>query len=474
MTLTNILVFILAALLIGLAAGRWRGWLILGVSVLSLFWLQPGTPIRSLDFWLPVVSLALVLLGWGVTRRREDPLTRTDLVACLVMLCLALLAGLLRYIDPLCCLTPTHPPVFYQVFAGLLLVALLAYCAARFAASRPLVLILGIILIILIFVILKTEPLSLEASQLLRQLNGQKVDLARAVDLRWLGFSYLAFRLLHTLRDRQLGRLPALSLPEYASYMLFFPALTAGPIDRAERFAKDLRSQPTDRVALLVDGGQRLVVGLFRKFVLADLLGLVALSQFNYSQVKSTGWMWLMLYAYAFRIYFDFSGYTDIVIGLGRIMGIRLPENFDRPYLKPNMTAFWNSWHMTLAQWFRGYFFNPLTRSLRVRRNPPPIFLVILLTQLATMALIGLWHGVTWNFLIWGLWHGLGLFIHNRWLEFSRRHLDLGSKPAWLQRISIWAGIFLTFNFVALGWVWFVLPEPAQSWQVLLRLFGIV
>jgi alginate O-acetyltransferase complex protein AlgI len=245
------------------------------------------------------------------------------------------------------------------------------------------------------------------------------------------------------------------------------------PIDRVERFVKDLRNSPGDRLAGLVDGGKRIVVGLFRKFVLADGLSLVALSQVNFAQVQSTPWMWLLLYAYALRIYFDFSGYTDIAIGLGRIMGVKLPENFDRPYLKPNLTAFWNGWHMTLAQWFRSYFFNPLTRYLRTCKKPLPVYLVILITQVATMALIGLWHGMTWNFLIWGVWHGLGLFIHNRWLEFSRRHLDLGSQPSWLKRVLVWAGTFLTFNYVALGWVWFVLPEPAQSWQVMLKLFGV-
>jgi len=98
------------------------------------------------------------------------------------------------------------------------------------------------------------------------------------------------------------------------------------------------------------------VIGLFKKFALADSLALIALNAVNAGQVKSSGWMWLILYAYAFQIYFDFSGYTDIAIGMGRWLGIRLPENFAHPYLKPNLTLFWNSWHITLAQWFRAYF----------------------------------------------------------------------------------------------------------------------
>ena len=112
-------------------------------------------------------------------------------------------------------------------------------------------------------------------------------------------------------------------------------------------------------------GGKRIIIGIFSKFVLADGLALIALNNINSRQVNSTGWLWVMLYAYAFRIFFDFSGYTDIAIGMGQLLGIQLPENFEKPYLKQNLTLFWNSWHITLAQWFRAYFFNPLTRALR-------------------------------------------------------------------------------------------------------------
>ncbi len=329
-------------------------------------------------------------------------------------------------------------------------------------------------LILGLFVTLKTNVLAHAASAGLRLLNGQPANLALASDLSWLGFSYIAFRLLHTLRDRQTGRLPALSLQEYVSYVVFFPALTAGPIDRAERFVQDFNlSKNEARLPTWVEGSKRIAVGLFKKFVLADTLALVALSSVNFSQVQSTFWMWALLYAYALRIYFDFSGYTDIAIGIGRLAGIKLPENFDRPYLKPNLTAFWNSWHMTLAQWFRTYIFNPLTRALRTARNPLPTYLVILIGQLTTMCLIGLWHGVTWNFLLWGAWHGVGLFIHNRWLELYRSRFGGLTFPAWLQRGLSILGTILTFNYVALGWVWFALPYPSQSWTVMLKLFGI-
>ena len=180
----------------------------------------------------------------------------------------------------------------------------------------------------------------------------------------------------------------------------------------------------------------------------------------------------MLLYAYAFRIYFDFSGYTDIAIGLGKLMGFNLPENFERPYLKPNLTTFWNSWHITLAQWFRAYWFNPLTRSLRTGKWQPPMWVVILIGQVTTMFLIGLWHGLTWNFAAWGLWHALGLFVHNRWSEATKaRFAGWVDHPRWQQIISI-LGVLITFHYVALGWVWFALPSTNLSWQVLGKLFG--
>ncbi len=215
------------------------------------------------------------------------------------------------------------------------------------------------------------------------------------------------------------------------------------------------------------------MIGLFKKFVLADLLAVISINDVLVAQVKTAGWLWLFLYAYAFRIYFDFSGYTDVAIGMGRLMGIRLPENFAAPYLKPNVTKFWNSWHMTLTQWFRSYFFNPLARSMRASNSPLPAWLIMMVIQVSTMILIGLWHGVTWGFVAWGLWHGIGLFIHNRWSFFIG-----GRMPVWTQTHGIQVamnllGVFLTFNYVALGWLFFNLSAPVIAWQAMQKLFGL-
>lgn len=474
MSLFPLIISILVSLVIGsVARGKWRSWSLLIASVLAIYWLQPAIPIRHLDFWLPTACLALAILTWVFTRPQSLPGTRSDLITGLIIAAIILLIGSTRYLGAACCLTPSRPPAILQIFAVAVGLTLLSFLCIRLSAGRTGWIYASIIVILGLFIIIKSEALAKAASALLRSLNAQPTDLASPFDIRWLGFSYIAFRLLHTLRDRLSGRLPGLSLQEFVIYVLFYPAISAGPIDRVQRFSQDLNQPFHLSFETGLMAGKRLLIGIFCKFVLADGLALFALSSTNASQVRSTGWLWLMLYAFALRIFFDFSGYTDISLGMGQLLGIHLPENFDRPYLKQNLTLFWNSWHITLAQWFRSYFFNPLTRALRSDKHKIPMGLIIFIGQLSTFILIGLWHGMNWNFAIWGAWHGLGLFIHNRWTDFLRRRgIDLSGAPG-LQRLIGVGSTFLTFNYVALGWVWFALATPSQSWSTLLKLCGL-
>ena len=472
MTLTLILISIVIAALLGLGTGnRARVPLLLGICVLAVYAFQPALPVRGLDFWLPTTTLAISVLAWVLTTSREQHSWRSNWSAFAILGGLVLVLGLTRYLGFSLHLTASRPPQTLQILFALTALALFVFLLARFTRPGKTVLTGAFVLLILLFIVLKVPYLATSVSMGLRRLNDQSTSLALAQDLRWLGFSYIAFRLLHTIRDRQSGRLPAVSLSEYIIYIIFFPALTAGPIDRLERFIGDLRRPLALEASDLGEAGKRLMLGLFKKFALADVLAMVALNATNALQVRSAGWAWVLLYMYAFQIYFDFSGYTDIAVGLGRLLGIKLPENFNTPYLKPNLTQFWNNWHMTLTQWFRAYFFNPVTRALRSRKKSLPIPVIILITQLGTMVLIGLWHGVTVNFVVWGLWHGLGLFVHNRWSQLTRaRFATLSSR--W-QAVLNGFGVLLTFNFVALGWVFFALPDLSISVHFLNILFGL-
>ena len=447
---------------------RVRQWLLFLLSLLAVFWLQPSLPIRYLDFWLPVATLIVTTLSWVVTVPSELRISIDNLKAVIVIIVTIALLGVSRYLfEPI--LAPSRPPPFLQIVGVIVLAAIFAFIFHRF--WRPFLLSAFIVFLILILVVLKTPAFSQELSTILRTFNAQSTALSSSLDIRWLGFSYIAFRLIHTIRDRQAGRLPPVTLKEYMTYVVFFPSLTAGPIDRIERFVKELRNPLVTGSSGWLESGTRFFTGMFKKFVVADSLALIAMNGTNSLQMRGSGWAWILLYAFAFQIYFDFSGYTDIVIGIARPMGIRLPENFDKPYLKPNLTQFWNSWHMTLTQWFRSYYFNPLTRALRSSRRQLPIWMIILISQVTTMLLIGLWHGITWNFVLWGLYQGLGLFFHNRWSEFVKPRWPGAISPS-LDRILRWGGVFITFNFVAIGWVFFSLPTLELSRHFFSLLFG--
>ena len=472
MGLVEIAVSFAAALLVGaLARGAWRTMLLLILSTLVVYWFQPVVPLRSFDFWLPSITLALVILTWFITSKPDTWRARQNLTALLLIIGVATLVDLSRYFLPDSIFTASAPPQFFQylVFAILLAIVILSFVwLSRFRQSQIISLI--IVLLIVILVILKAPALSLQSSILFRTLANRSVESALATDLRWLGFSYIAFRLIHVLRDRQLGRLPEISLAEFATYVVFFPSLVAGPIDRAERFAGDLRQEFRLTQDETLSAGQRVVIGLFKKFIIADTLALIALNDALAIQVRSTAWMWITVYAYAFQIYFDFSGYTDIALGIARLAGVKLPENFASPYLKPNLTQFWNSWHMTLTQWIRSYFFNPFNRWIRGYQSIPA-WMMLLAGQIATMLIIGLWHGITLNFVFWGLWHGFGLFAQNRWSNFAKsRFTSKSSQQGSALQVG---GVLLTFNFVALGWVFFALSSPTLSMLVFRKLFSM-
>jgi D-alanyl-lipoteichoic acid acyltransferase DltB (MBOAT superfamily) len=470
MGLTQIAASILTSVLVGaLTRGAQRKYSLLALSVLAVYWFQPVVPLRSFDFWLPSLSLAFVVLTWSLTSQPGAWKTRQNITGLLIIVGITTLVDLLRYILAEPILTGTIPPQFFQYLVFLTAIFLAALFLT--SLSRRFVWILSFLIILLLsaLIILKSPSLSLQASIFFRTLTDRPTETASALDLHWLGFSYIAFRLIHVLRDKQTGRLPEPSLPEFATYVVFFPSLSAGPIDRAERFAKDLQKDFALAQNETLLAGQRIVLGLFKKFVIADALALIALNDALATQVHSSGWMWIHLYAYAFQIYFDFSGYTDIAIGIARLVGVKLPENFLAPYTKPNLTQFWSSWHITLTQWIRSYFFNPFNRWIRGYQIPA--WTMLLVGQLATMLLIGLWHGITWNFVLWGAWHGLGLFLQNRWSDFAKARVAVANPL--LQTAMQFAGILLTFHFVALGWVFFALSVPRLSLQVFLKLFGL-
>jgi alginate O-acetyltransferase complex protein AlgI len=271
-----------------------------------------------------------------------------------------------------------------------------------------------------------------------------------------LGISYFAFLFIHYLVEVQRGRFAPGRPHELGLFVGFFPTVVAGPLKRFEDFAPQVESRTLSGDDVH-EGLGRLVIGLVKKLVIADNAARFAVPVFAAS---TSGWgqLWLAVYAYSIQIYFDFSGYSDIAIGSARLLGYRVPENFDHPYLRSNIADFWRHWHMTLTGWILQYVYIPLggNRHGRTRSN---------VNRLAAMTLCGLWHGSSWNFAAWGLYHGVLLNGYHFW----RRR-----RPATNASISSRAlSTALTFHAVAVGWVLFACDLETAA-RILGRLFLVL
>jgi alginate O-acetyltransferase complex protein AlgI len=263
-----------------------------------------------------------------------------------------------------------------------------------------------------------------------------------------LGISFFSFEFIHYAVDRYRGKAKAGPFREYLSFILFFPTLVAGPIKRYQAFSEALRNPSKDWETDWNRGITRILVGLVKKFGVADLLTALTV-HLNPADVAAAdrGILPIWLLAYGIKIYFDFSAYSDIAIGSARLFGIRIPENFDWPYLRTNISDFWKHWHMSLYRWLVDYVFIPLGGS---RCHIPVVYRNVIITMLIS----GLWHGAALNFLVWGLWHGMLLSIHRFWAGLRPEPKGEASIPA---RIVSWA---LTFVSVNLGWAFFCMDLP--------------
>jgi alginate O-acetyltransferase complex protein AlgI len=222
-----------------------------------------------------------------------------------------------------------------------------------------------------------------------------------------IGISFFTFHAISYVVDTTRGEAPPMrKIYDFAQYMAFFPQLIAGPIIRYHQIDDQIRQPPprSARLGDLADGFPRFALGLAKKVLIADQVGRIADAAFASTHSLTTPAAWLGALAYTVQIYFDFSGYSDMAIGMGRMFGFRFPENFNRPYSSVSVTDFWRRWHMTLSRWFRDYVYIPLggNRGTRARTSANLLF-VFLLT--------GIWHGAAWTFVLWGVYYGVLLVI---------------------------------------------------------------
>ncbi|MBO8171722.1 MAG: MBOAT family protein [Bacillaceae bacterium] len=276
-----------------------------------------------------------------------------------------------------------------------------------------------------------------------------------------LGISFFTFQYVHYLVDVYRGETPKSSFVEFAVYIMFFPTLVSGPIERFQRFNLQTHENlGRFRREYLFEGFTRIMIGLFKKIVIAD--SLTPFTEGLQMAGLDTVDYWIAAYAYAIKIYMDFSGYSDIAIGSARLFGYRIMENFNWPYLQRNLSLFWRNWHMSLTSWFRDYLYIPLggsrVRQWKAIRN-------ILIVWAAT----GIWHGAAWHFMGWGLFHAFGLIV----LRFYTQYLA-AYVTRFIRHDRVMAGLsgLLTFHYVVVGWVFFVC-DFKQSLYVISRMFGI-
>jgi len=267
-----------------------------------------------------------------------------------------------------------------------------------------------------------------------------------------IGISFYTFQILSYTIDVYRGDVAAQKNPiTLATYVALFPQLIAGPIVRYSDIEKQLvkRTHSVERIAL---GIKKFVIGLAKKILIANTLGELA-EQFLVSNDVSVSYYWLFAFAYMLQIYFDFSGYSDMAIGLGKLFGFDFMENFNYPFISKSITEFWRRWHISLGSWFRDYVYIPLGGN-RVKR------LRLLFNIFAVWLLTGFWHGAEWNFILWGLYFGVLLTLEKYFFgEFLKRH-------------SIFGHIYVLF-FVAISFMLFAAGNVSQAFGYVAGMFGL-
>jgi len=271
-----------------------------------------------------------------------------------------------------------------------------------------------------------------------------------------IGISFYTFQTLtYSIDVYRNNAVPQKKLSNYVLYIMLFPQMIAGPIVRYNTIAKELEERHPSADDRLI-GIYRFCVGLAKKVLIANVLGAyvdqyMGTVQGGFFVPDSTLTAWLIMLAYTFQIYFDFSGYSDMAIGLGRILGFSFPENFNMPYISKSITDFWRRWHITLGDFMKNYLYIPLGGNRGSKR--------LLYTNLVLVFLLsGLWHGASWNFVLWGCYHGFFLVVERLFLH--KLYVKIGS-----------VSILITFLIVMHGWVIFKIEDIGVAFQYVQKLW---
>ncbi len=275
-----------------------------------------------------------------------------------------------------------------------------------------------------------------------------------------VGISFYTFQALSYSIDVYRGSMaPTRDVVQFFAYVSFFPQLVAGPIERATNLLPQFGRPRTFEYETGVDGLRQILWGLFKKMVVADNCAVYVDQVFSTYQTQSGSTLLLAAIFFAFQIYGDFSGYSDIAIGTAKLFGIKLMQNFNVPYFSRDIAEFWRRWHICLTTWFRDYVYIPLGGSrcskVKIVRNTFVIFL-----------LSGFWHGANWTFIVWGAYHAL-LFLPLILMGKNRKYRDVVAKDRMLPTLKEFGQMLLTFMLVVIGWIIFRVENIGQAWEII-------
>jgi alginate O-acetyltransferase complex protein AlgI len=338
---------------------------------------------------------------------------------------------------------------------------LIDYAAVTFmerSSRRKLWLTLSILNNLLLLGFFKYGPFVTENLNILLVRLGIPLTIPAPGVLLPVGISFYTFQSMSYTIDFYRGKIEReRSFIRFATFVSLFPQLVAGPIERARNLLPQLRSNPSISSRDIGDGLSLFVVGLFKKVALADYLALYVDRIYDVPNLHDGPALLLATFAFSWQIYFDFSGYTDMARGIGRMMGIRLMLNFNNPYLADGLGDFWKRWHISLSTWFRDYVYIPLGGNRKGKLNTYR-------NMVLAMLISGLWHGAAWMFIIWGALHALGRIATR---ELERSEFYRKKIPRIVKQVTV-------FSLVTFAWIFFRATSLDDAFVIISRIFGTV
>lgn len=277
----------------------------------------------------------------------------------------------------------------------------------------------------------------------------------------FMGISYLTFKSVEVIMEIRDGAIKKITPYEFGRFLLFFPTITSGPIDRFRRFQKDVDKIPSrdEYVELLHSGVNKLMKGLLYKFIIGYFFGtlllpkvqILALSYKNQGPLGLSWWVLAYMYVYSMYLFFDFAGYSLFAVSISNFMGIKTPMNFNSPFKSKNIKDFWNRWHMTLSYWFRDFIYMRLMFTIIKHKWMKNRVHIASLGYVVLFLIMGFWHGETWYYIVYGIFHALAMITNDAWLRYKKRHRE--SIPS--NKFTHAFAVFLTFNVVCFSFLIF-------------------